>query len=43
MCLKDYPHNDAMVISVNIAGFVVHDVLVDNGSSVDIIFGKAYR
>jgi hypothetical protein len=26
--LKDYPHNDAMVISCVIKGFLVHNVLV---------------
>jgi hypothetical protein len=30
--LKDYPHNDAMVISCIIKGFLVHNVLVDTGS-----------
>jgi hypothetical protein len=41
--LKDYPHNDAMVISCVIKGFLVHNVLVDTGSAVDIIFAKAFR
>jgi hypothetical protein len=41
--LKDYPHNDAMVISCIIKGFLVHNVLVDTGSAADIIFAKAFR
>jgi hypothetical protein len=41
--LKDYPHNDAMVISCVIKGFLVHNVLVDTGSAADIIFAKACR
>jgi hypothetical protein len=41
--LKDYPHNDAMVISCIIKGFLVHNVLVDIGSAADIIFAKAFR
>jgi hypothetical protein len=41
--LKDYPHNDAMVISCVIKGFLVHNVLVDIGSATDIIFVKAFR
>jgi hypothetical protein len=41
--LKDYPHNDAMVISYDIKGFLVHNVLVDTGSASDIIFVKAFR
>jgi hypothetical protein len=41
--LKDYPHNDAMVISYVIKGFLVHNVLVDIGSAANIIFAKAFR
>jgi deoxyxylulose-5-phosphate synthase len=41
--LKDYPHNDDMVISCVIKGFLVHNVLVDIGSAADIIFAKAFR
>jgi hypothetical protein len=41
--LKDYPHNDAKVISCVIKEFLVHNVLVDTGSAADIIFAKAFR
>jgi hypothetical protein len=41
--LKDYPHNDTMVISFVIKGFLVYNVLVDTGSAADIIFAKAFR
>jgi hypothetical protein len=41
--LKDYPHNDAMVISCVINGFLVHNVLVDTGSAADIIFARSLR
>jgi hypothetical protein len=41
--LKDYPHNDAMVISCIIKGFLVHNVLVDTSSATGIIFAKAFR
>jgi hypothetical protein len=38
--LKSTDHNDAMVTEVNIAGWVTGKVLVDNGSSADILFMK---
>jgi hypothetical protein len=41
--LKDYPHNDVMVISCVIKGFLVHNILVDTGSAAGIIFAKAFR
>jgi hypothetical protein len=41
--LKDYPHNDAMVISCVIKGFLVHNVIVDTGSAADIMFARAFR
>jgi hypothetical protein len=41
--LKDYPHNDDMVISCVIKGFLVHNVLVDTGSAANIIFAKAFK
>jgi hypothetical protein len=41
--LKDYPHNDTMVISCVIKGILVHNVLVDTCSAADIIFAKAFR
>jgi hypothetical protein len=41
--LKDYPHNDAMVISYVIKGFLVHNVLVDTSSASNIIFANAFR
>jgi hypothetical protein len=41
--LKSANHKDAMVIEVNIAGWVIRKVLVDNGSSVDILFFKTFE
>jgi hypothetical protein len=41
--LKSTNHNDAMVIKVNIAGWVIGKILVDNGSSVDILFLKTFE
>jgi hypothetical protein len=41
--LKSTIHNDAMVIEENIAGWVIGKVLVDNGSSADILFLKTFE
>ncbi|TXG66066.1 hypothetical protein EZV62_007341 [Acer yangbiense] len=35
-----YPHDDALVVSLTIAGKVVPRILIDTGSSVDIMFKK---
>ena len=40
--LKDYPHTDAMVIKTNLAGWVVTRILVDTGSSADILFASTF-
>jgi hypothetical protein len=40
--LKDYPHTDMMVIETNLAGWVVTRILVDTGSSVDILFASTF-
>uniref|UniRef100_A0A2N9G960 Reverse transcriptase domain-containing protein n=1 Tax=Fagus sylvatica TaxID=28930 RepID=A0A2N9G960_FAGSY len=37
------PHDDALVITVNIAGFTTRRVMVDNGSSADILYLLAYQ
>jgi hypothetical protein len=41
--LKSANHKDAMVIEVNIAGWVIGKILVDNGSSADILFFKTFE
>ena len=37
-----HPHNDPLVIRVVVANKTVHKVLIDNGSSTDIIFAIAF-
>jgi hypothetical protein len=41
--LKSTNHNDAMVIKVNIARWVIGIILVDNGCSIDILFMKTFE
>ena len=37
-----FPHNDAVVVSLNIANYDVRRILVDNESSADILFYDAF-
>ena len=37
-----HPHNDSLVIRAVVANKTIHRVLVDNGSSADIIFASAF-
>ena len=40
--LKDYPHTNAMVIETNLAGWAVTRILIDIGSSANILFASTF-
>jgi hypothetical protein len=37
------PHDDALVVTINIAGFTTRRVMIDNGSSADILYFPTYQ
>ena len=37
-----FPHNDVVVVNLNIANYDVRRILIDNGSSTDILFYDAF-
>jgi hypothetical protein len=41
--VRDFPHTNAFVATANIAGFTVHNILIDNRSSADILFIKPFE
>ena len=40
--LLSFPHTDALVIEANIQGWTIRKILVDTGSSADIIFSSTF-
>ena len=38
-----HPHDDALVISVRVGDYNVHWMLIDNGSSADILYYLAFQ
>ena len=38
-----HPHDDALVVSVRVRDYNVHRILVDNGSSADILYYPAFQ
>ena len=42
MSLNSYPHTDEMVIEANIQGWTIRKILIDTGSSADIIFSSTF-
>ena len=41
-CLH-HPHDDALVVSMRVGDYNMHRVLVDNGSSADILYYPAFQ
>ena len=37
-----HPHDDALVVSIRVGDYSTHRVLVDNGSSADILYYLAF-
>ena len=37
-----HPHDDAFIVSIRVGDYNTHQVLVDNGSSVDILYYSAF-
>uniref|UniRef100_A0A2N9EKU0 Uncharacterized protein n=1 Tax=Fagus sylvatica TaxID=28930 RepID=A0A2N9EKU0_FAGSY len=42
-CKVVHPHDDALVVTMEIAGYSTRRVLIDNGSSADIIYLTAFQ
>ena len=38
-----HPHNDALVVSIRVGDYNVHRMLVDNGSSADILYYPTFQ
>ena len=38
-----HPHDDALVVSIRVGDYNTHRVLVDNGSSTDILYYPAFQ
>jgi hypothetical protein len=37
------PHDDALVVNLTTANHVIHRILVDNGSSTEILYWPAFK
>ena len=38
-----HPHEDALIITTKLANSLIHQVLIDSGSAVNILYWGAYR
>lgn len=36
------PHDDALVVTLVISNYIMHHILIDNGSAVDILYLPAF-
>ena len=41
--LLHHPHDDALVVSIRVGDYNIHRVLVDNGSSTDILYYPTFQ
>ena len=41
--LLHHPHDDALVVSIRVRDYNTYKVLVDNGSSTDILYYPAFQ
>jgi uncharacterized protein (DUF4213/DUF364 family) len=37
------PHDDALVVTVTMVNHTIHQILVDNGSSADILYWPVFK
>ena len=38
-----YPYDDALIVSIRVGDYNTHRVLIDNGSSADILYYLAFQ
>jgi len=41
--VRDFLYSDAFVATANVASYTLHNILIDTGSSADILFIKAFE
>jgi hypothetical protein len=37
-----HPHDDLLVVTLPLADYTIHQVLIDNGNSADILYAATY-
>ena len=38
-----HPHDDALVVNIQVGDYNMHQILIDNGSSADILYYPAFQ